>query len=245
MIDRKNIRLQEQVERSVAPGAQIPNEGVILVESIVNGLSCVSIQATVSGSEKISGVAILPYMLPSQTTSNEQFVVPSSGSLIFNLRNSNLVAGQMRAIVPGASDLTINTSNFSTPPSTGAVNVDLVGGRLMFAAGNAGATVNFLYSYQLTVTQARQRFYERSINNRDLVGDLGLVGVGKGYCEFATDQFDLTKDYTQGSALTLGNNGIITIGGPGPVIPQAKVLATPDLSNTVQGPMLRISMLVG
>jgi hypothetical protein len=183
--------------------------------------------------------------MPMSAVDQEQFVVPSSGSLIFNLRFQNLVAGQDRAIVPGASDLTIDETNFSATPPTGTVKVDLAGGRLKFAAGNAGITVNFLYAHALTVQQSQQRYQQRSINNTNLVGDLGLVGLAKGYVELATDQFDVSQDYSQGAALTLGDNGQITIGGSGPVIPQAKVLALPDLTGSQQGPMLRISAFIG
>lgn len=245
MIDRKQIKIQEQVERPVAAGAQIANEGVFLVETVEAGVSKVSIKAVVDGSEKIGGVALLPYMIPSQTTSNEQFVVPASGTLVFNLRNQNLVAGQYRAIVIGGADLIVDPANFSAVPPQGTVKVDLAGGRLKFAAGDAGSTVQFIYLYNLTVQQARQRYQERSLNNRDLVGDFAMVGVAKGYVEIATDQFDLTKDWTSGAPITLGNNGILTQGGAGPVITQAKVLAAPDLSGTVQGAMLRISALIG
>jgi hypothetical protein len=245
MIDRKQIKIQEQVERPVAAGAEIANEGVILVEAIENGVSKVSVKATVDGSEKIAGVALLPYMLPATAVANEAFTVPATGSLVFNLRNANLVAGADRAMVVGGSDLTIDETAFSATPATGTVKVDLVGGRIKFAAGDAGKVVHFLYRYNLTVQQARQRFHERALNNRDLVGNFALVGVAKGYVEIATDQFDPSKDYSTGAALTLGDNGIITIGGAGVELPQAKVLALPDLSGSLQGAMLRVSMLIG
>lgn len=248
MIDRKAIKIGEQVDRSVAPGANILQEGSILCEAIVGGVSCVSVVATPVGTEQIAGFSILPYSLPTQTVANEQYVVPAVGSLIIQLRNNNLVAGSERAQVPGASDLTIDETNFSATPPTGTVKVDLVGGRLKFAAGNVGITVNFLYSYQLTAQMAFTRFGERSINNRFSVQDLALVSVAKGYLEISTDQFDGTKDYTTVNAATplrLGANGIITIGGAGPVIPGAKVLAAPGLTGQgPQGAFLRISALI-
>ena len=245
MIDRKQIKIQEQVERQVAAGALIPDEGVILVEAIEAGVSKVHVQAIVAGTEKIAGVALLPYMLPSMATANESFVVPASGSLVFNLRNANVLTGSERAIVIGGVDLLIDEAAFAAVPPGGTVKVDIGGGRIKFAAGDVGKTVHFIYRFSLTVQQARMRYQERSINNRDLVGDYAQVGVAKGYVEFATDQFDTTKDYTLGAPLTLGNGGIITLAGAGPLLPQAKVLAAPDLSGSLQGPMLRISMLVG
>jgi hypothetical protein len=246
MLDRKSIRIQEQVDRLVSTlSPTVMNEGAILCEIIESGVSKVTIVASPAGTEKIAGVSILPYTIPAVANSNEQFTVPSTGSLIFSLKNSNLVAGQDRAMVQGASDLTIDETNFSATPATGTVKVDIVGGRIKFAAGNAGAVVSFIYRFNLTVQQALMKYGQRSINNQYLTGDLGMVGIAKGYLELSTDQFDVTQDYTTGAALTLGANGTITIGGSGPALPQAKVLACPDLTGSLQGAFLRFSMLAG
>jgi hypothetical protein len=244
-LDRRQIKFSEQVDRLVDTSITLVDEGKILCAIVQNGVEVVTLVASPGGSEKIAGVSVLPYSLPNQAVANEQFVVPSSGSLIFQLRFSNLVSGSERAIVPGASDLTVDETSFSATPPTGTVKVDIVGGRLKFAAGNAGATVDFIYRYNQTVNQALQRQGERSINNRNLVADLGMVGVIKGYVEISTDQFDPTRDYTSGAALQLGPNGIITNTGAGPVIPSGRVLAVPDLSNTQQGAYLRFSALIG
>lgn len=246
MIDRKQIKIQEQVDRLVsASSPEVIDEGKILCEIVENGVAKVTLVASPSGSEKIAGVSLLPYAIPSVANSNEQFTVPASGSLIFSLKNSNLVADQNRAMVVGGSDLTVDETSFSATPSTGTVKVDLVGGRIKFAAGDAGKVVNFLYRHQLTVQQALMKYGQRSINNQNLVGSLGMLGVAKGYIEISTDQFDVTKNYAAGDALALGPNGIITIGGSGPELPQAKVLAAPDLTGSVQGAFLKFSMLVG
>jgi hypothetical protein len=244
MIDRKAIKAQEQVDRLVAAGESIPNEGAILVSVVEAGVEKVKVQATVAGTEKIAGVALLPYALPSHDSAMEQFVVPSTGSMIFSLRNQSLVTGQIRAMVVGGADLVLDMT-FAGTPAAGAVKIDATGGRIKFNVADAGKVVNFLYKHSLTVVQARQRHQERSINNKDLVGELGQIGVLKGYVEFSTDQYDHSKDYSTGAALTLGDGGVITIGGAGPALPQAKVLALPDLSGSVQAPKIRISMLVG
>ena len=246
MIDRKQIKIQEQVDRLVAAASPaVIDEGKILCEIVENGVAKVTLVASPSGSEKIAGVSLLPYAIPSVTNSNEQFTVPASGSLIFSLKNTNLVSGQNRAIVIGGSDLILDESNFLATPATGNAKIDLVGGRIKFAAGDAGKVVNLIYRYNLTVQQALLKYGQRSINNQNLVASLGMLGVAKGYIEISTDQFDVTKDYTTGADLNLGDNGIITIGGAGPVLPQAKVLAAPDLTGSVQGAFLKISMLVG
>lgn len=245
MLDRKYFKLAEQVDRKTS--ATIPShieEGCVLCEVIENGVACVTVVASPSGSEKIAGISILPYSLPSQTVSIEQFTVPETGSLIFSLRNQNLVAGSERAAVVGGSELTIDETNFSATPSTGTVKVDIAGGRIKFAAGDADKVINFAYRFNLTVAQARMRFQERSINNRDLVGDLMQVGVAKGYVELGTDQFDSSADFTTGAPLQLGPNGIISVSGSGPAIPGGRVLAAPDVSGSAQGPFLRFSAMI-
>ena len=244
MIDRKAVKAAEQVDRLVAAGVSIPDEGVVLCEKIESGVAKVYLKAVPDGSEKIAGIAVLPYMLPSQATSNEAFTVPSSGSLIFSLRYANLVSASELALVVGGSALTVDESAFAATPATGVVKVDIAGGRIKFAAGDAGKVVHFMYRYNLTVAQARQKFQERSINNRDLVGNLMQVGVYKGYMEISTDQFDTTVDWSAATSLNLGPNGIITSGGAGAVIPGGKVLAVPDLSGSLQGAFLRFSCLI-
>lgn len=245
MLDRKAIHYSECVDRKVSVSQVLPiQEGAVLCEMVENGASVVYVKATPDGSEKVAGFAILPYNLPSQATSQEQFVVPASGSLVFSLRNSNLVSGSELALVVGGSAMIIDETNFAGTPTTGHVKVDIVGGRIKFAAGDAGSTVKFMYRYNLTVAQARQRFQERSINNRDLVGDLGLLGVLKGYIEISTDQFDTSVNWASASGVYVGPNGLLTSGGPGVVVPGAKILAVPDLSGTLQGPFLKISALI-
>jgi len=244
MIDRKALKIQEQVDRLVAAGESVLQEGAILVSIVEAGVEKVKVQAVVAGTEHIAGVSLLPYATPAFDSAMEQFTVPATGSLIFSLRNQALVTGQIRPMVLGGVDLVIDMT-FAGTPAAGAVKIDAAGGRIKFNVADAGKVVNFLYKHSLTVVMARQRYQERSINNKDLVGELNQIGVAKGYVEFSTDQFDHSKDYSTGAALTLGDGGVITIGGAGPVLPQAKVLALPDLSNTVQAPKLRISMLVG
>jgi len=243
MLDKKYYKIGEQVDRLVAAGVEVLNEGAVLCEVIEGGVAKVTIVASVAGGEKIAGIAILPYMLPTSAISSETFTVPASGSLIFNLRNPLGVTGQRRAAVAGGSDLTVDEASFSATPSTGTVKYDIATGRIKFAAGDAGKVVTFTYKFALTVTAARQRYGERAINNRDLVGNLGMVGVAKGYLELATDMFDASKDYSTG-VLSLGNAGTLTIGGSGAAIPGGRVLATPAASGTAQGPFLRFSALI-
>lgn len=245
MIDRKAIKVAEHVDRLVAAGASIENEGVLLVEVLEAGVAKVMVKGTAAGTDVIAGFAVLPHMTPATAMAQEQFTVPASGSLVFSLRNASLIAGANRAMVVGGADLTVDETAFSGTPPTGTVKVDLVGGRLKFAAGDAGKVVKFLYRHNLTVQQARQRYQERSINNKDLVGALEMVSVAKGYVEIATDQFDPAVDWSAAApSIQLGDNGILTIGGAGPVVPGAKVLALPDNSGTLQGAMLRISALI-
>jgi hypothetical protein len=250
MIDRKAIKIGEQVDRLVSATAPALVEGCVLCEVVENGVAKVTVVASPAGTEKIAGFAILPYQLPAMANGSEEFTVPSSGSLVFNLRLQNLVSGSILAKVVGGSPLTPDESNFSATPSTGVVKVNLTQGQVKFAAGNAGAMVQIVYKASLSVTQARMMFQERSINNRDLVGDLQQVGVAKGYVEISTDQFDTSLDWSNipsSSAIVLGANGLLSFGNPSGkvVIPQAKVLAVPDLSGSVQGPLLKISALIG
>jgi len=247
MIDRKQMKAAEHVDRALAAGAAAINEGAFLVEVIEGGVAKVKTVASPAGTEKIAGVAFLPYFNPTDAVDNEQFTVPASGSLIFNLRYSGGVASSARAAVVGGSDLTVDGSSFGSTPSTGTVKWDAAGGRIKFAAGDAGKVVQFIYRHALSVVQSEQRYGERHINNRNLVNKMGMVSVLKGYIEISTSEFDSSVDWsTAGGAnlIVLGDDGKITIDTSGVVIPGAQVLAVPDLSGTINGGLLRISALI-
>lgn len=243
MLDKKHMKVDVHVERKLAAGTSDIAEGAVLCEVIEAGEAKVTVVATPDGSEKVAGFAILPYSLPTQAVAAEK-LAPTADALLFSLRNNNLVADSVRIAVDGGSDMTADTSNFAGAASAGSPKVDLVGGRIKFHADDAGKKITVIYRHELTVAQARMRFHERSINNRDLVGSLQLVGVAKGYVELCTDQYDTSKDYSSGDALKVGADGKITNDGSGAEIPGGKVLALPDASGTVQGPFLKISALI-
>lgn len=246
MLNKKAMKIGEQVERPLAADVAEIHEGQLLCAVLEDGVEKVTVVATVDGSEKIAGFAMMAYDMPSEAVAMEQFTVPASGSLIFSLRNANVVAGSELAAVVGGSALTISETSFSATPSTGTVKVDLVGGRIKFAAGDAGKVVKFLYRHQLTVAQRNIRYHEKAINNRDTVLALRQVGVAKGYLEIATDYFDSGKDFSAATSLKIGDAGVISDHtGAGAVIPNGRVLALPDLTDSERGAFLKISCLIG
>ena len=246
MLDRRQIKLAEQMDRPLSATQGPFEEAVILCEVIEAGVSKVFVKAVPDATEKIAGVAVLPYSNPGSIVRGESFTVPASGTLIFSLKNNNVVTLSELALVAGGSPLTIDETAFSGTPPTGTVKVDIAGGRIKFAVGDAGKAVSFFYRATLTLQQSLQTFQERNSNNRNLVGAFAQCSVGKGYVEFGTDQFDSSVDYSNPAAvLKLGPNGVITIGGAGAVLPQAKVLAVPGLTGSAGGTFLRVSMLIG
>lgn len=233
-IDLKKTHAQLRLSRELAAGSTVSQEGVILCSVIEDGKEKASLVASVGGSEKALGYAITADSLPDVTSDVEEAVVPSSGALEVDLRASNLVSGRIRVIVLSSNTaLTIDTT-FAGATADGAVKVDLAKGILKFHADEAGEKVKVIYLYNLTASQAKQKFGERHVNNRGLHEVFGAIELGTGLVELYTDQFDASADWASGPAIRLGDNGILTASGAGPVL-NLKVVNVPSVSNPYLG----------
>lgn len=233
MIDLKRTWASSRLARPIAAGIQVQQEGVLLCSVLQNGVEAVTVVPTVAGAEKVVGFAYHASALPSQTSNVEQLTVPASGTLILALNHHNLVAGDIYVYDQNAL-AALTPVAFAGAPAAGQVGVDPVGGQLKFNAAQAGHSILVTYVYSLTVVQAIQQFGQRSINNLYLHETFGQIEAGMGDGELYTDQFDASQNYSSGSALTLGNNGIITIGGAGPVL-NAVVCNIPSVDIPVLG----------
>ncbi len=82
-------------------------------------------------------------------------------------------------------------------------------------SARAGASLKVFYRRNLTSAQAQQKFWQRSVNNT-ASRNLGIVGVGGGFCEVYTHEFDMSVDWSAASpTFKTAAGGKITIGGGG------------------------------
>lgn len=216
----------------------IEQEGLLVCGILEDGVEKVMLVAAPVGTEHVIGFTQLADSLPERTSEVEEVIVPTSVTFSeLDLRHNNLITGQVRAVVVGGAALTPDFT-YAGVPAAGAVKIDLVNGKLKFNAAESGARVVVTYRYELTLTQAKQKFGERFVNNRGLHAEFGQMEIGTGLCELWTDGFDASQDYSAGAPLTLGANGIITIGGTGPVL-DASVIHVPGTDSSLLGVRIR------
>lgn len=234
--DLKLTHASQRLGRAIsAASPTISQEGAILCAVIEDGVEKVTLVAAPAGTEKVIGFSTLADALPASTAGCELVTVPTApAALEVDLRANNLMVNRIRAYDKTASvNLTIDPV-FAGVPAPGSVKVDLVQGRLKFAAGQAGASVQVNYLYELTTSQAIQLFGQRFINNQNLESTYAFTEVACGLGELYTDQFDPAQDYSSAAALTLGANGIVTKGGAGPAL-AAVVVNVPSVANPMLG----------
>jgi hypothetical protein len=230
MIDLKRSHSDMRLSRLLAAGTVVEQEGVLLCAVLEDGVEKAALVASVSGSEKVIGFSMTGDSQPSQTSNVESFKVPSSGSYVAQLSKTNLVLGKVRFVAAGSALAVITSGS----PAAGQVLVNHSTGALSFNAAEAGKSFVATYIYELTLSQSRAAFGQRHINNNGLHAEFGQVEVQAGHGELYTDQFDAAVDFSVNPTLTLGDNGIVTVGGAGPEL-NASVVHVPNAENPLLG----------
>ena len=232
--DLKRSYSTQTIGRSLAAGTVIEQEGLILCSVLEDGVEKFKLVDVVAGSETPIGFSKTADSLPDRTSAVEVVTVPSApASLEADLRNRNLVSGKVRAVDSAGVVLAIDTV-FAGAPAANTVKIDLAQGRVKFHANQAGLDVTFTYLYYLTLTEAKQKFGERFVNNRGLHADFGFCEVGSGHVELYTDQYDASVDWSAGNPILLGDKGQLVQAGAGPVL-KASVIHVPGIDSPYLG----------
>jgi hypothetical protein len=237
--DLKRSHFSLILEKKVATGSVVTEEGVLLVASLdaTTGEEVVDLSAG-AANEVVAGFAIRDNADNATTSTVEEGTVPSSGTLEIQLDNNNLVAStptdgstsQLRVVASTSGALTLVDGS---TPSAGQVANEPVTGLLTFNTAQSGEDVEMTYRYNLTVAESRLKFFQRNINNES--GALfGQTGVGQGHGEVFTDQFDAQLDWSAGTAITSGASGQLVQGGSGTVL-DARVISVPNVNNPLLG----------
>lgn len=232
--DLKRSYSTQTIGRSLAAGSVIEQEGLILCSVLEDGVEKLKLVDVVAGSEVPVGFSKTADSLPDRTSAVEAVTVPSApASLEADLRNRNLVLNRIRAVDSAGTVLAIDPV-FAGAPAANTVKVDLAQGRVKFHANQAGLDVTFTYLYYLTLTEAKQKFGERFVNNRGLHADFGFCEVGSGHVELYTDQYDASVDWSVGNPIRLGDKGQLVQAGVGPVL-KASVIHVPGVDSPYLG----------
>jgi len=232
--DLKRSYSTQTIGRSLAAGSVIEQEGLILCSVLEDSVEKFKLVDVVAGSEVPVGFSKTADSLPDRTSAVEAVTVPSApASLEADLRNRNLVLNRIRAVDSAGTVLAIDPV-FAGAPAANTVKVDLAQGRVKFHANQAGLDVTFTYLYYLTLTEAKQKFGERFVNNRGLHADFGFCEAGSGHVELYTDQYDASVDWSVGNPVRLGDKGQLVQAGVGPVL-KASVIHVPGVDSPYLG----------
>jgi hypothetical protein len=238
--DLKRSHFSVILERAVATGETITEEGQLLIATLDASTGTEVVQEAAGGaSEIVCGWAIRDNADNSTTSVVENGTIPATGTLTIQLSNNNLVAStpgdgstsQMRVVASSTGALTLVDA---ASPASGQCANEPATGLLTFHGDEAGQTVVVTYRYNLTVAEARLSFFQRNINNE--AGALfGQVGCGHGHGEIYTDMFDATVDWSAAGVIPeSAAGGTVSSGGSGASI-DARVISVPNVNNPLLG----------
>jgi len=235
MIDIKRTFYTWSDTQPVATGKTVTEEGQGLVAVMEAGVEKVK-PAEAGVGEVCVGFAMFRQLTFGTAAVVEDHIVPTAAPYVVELGKNNLIAGQIRV-----SDVVAGTdlAPAAAPPAVAAGEflADLTAGTVEFNVAEAGKTVRVYYRYNLTVEQSIQQFYQAPTNMPD-PNFFSQVGVGKGKGRVFTMYYDQAIDWSVAADIRLAGAptpGMITDGGVGPVVPNARVVQVPSPTDPFLG----------
>ena len=223
MIDLKRTFYSHVDSQAIATGMSVSEEGQALVAVLQNGIEVVQ-PSSAAGGEVVVGFAVFRQKDFTTRPIVEDVVVPNALPYTVDLSYQQLISGQLRVHdVVANTDLTVIVS--PAVPTSSQVAVDSATGILTFNAAAAGKTYRAFYRFNLTLSQAKQYFYEAPTNYPD-PNFFASVGVGKGKGRIFTAHYDDSVNWATAASVKAGANGILTTGA-GTVIAGARVVQVP------------------
>jgi hypothetical protein len=220
-------------EKAIISGKSVPQEGMLLCGALEGGIEKV-FPAEGGAAEVPVGFSSSTRLLIDKELFAKEITIPSAAPYTVDLGYTNLVPGQLRAILlPGGGVYTVVAS--PAPAAPGTVSVNYLTGVLTFDIAEAGLKVDVWAKRSLSVVEARSLYREGFLHNARAFEVYDVVGCFEGKGIIYTDQFDVSKDYSAGGLKTMAG-GMITVGGAGAALPaHVRVISLPSLSNPFLG----------
>lgn len=230
MLQFDKVRVLESVEAPVATGYTVTAEGQALVADYTGSVFGVR-PGTAGATEKFYGVSIAQQLTLLYLPMIETAVSPtlSGPPTTFTITLARTPVGNIRFY-----DETTPAALTPGNPTLNANEYTLVGDQLTlnYSAQGAGKTLSLSYRYSPTTVEAMtvQGDIPPGGAANLTLGTMGVIRKGR----IATTEFDTSVDWTVTSpTITLGANGLFTIGGTGIAVPNAVVVEIPNVSTTV------------
>jgi hypothetical protein len=197
-------------------------EGSPLVITTDNGVGKVSL-GTGSDSEKFLGVAFAGLVRPTVLPFQESFAVPTALTYVLQKQALSLPLVYIDGVVA-----TVATT---APTATDEVQYTIATNTLTFYTGTTGNVI-VVYKYTASLVEARAATgdgYPGGLELNELNGTIGVIKQGT----VATDQFDLTVDWSASNTGTIKVNsaGLFSIGGTGATVSNGYVVQAPGFGS--------------
>ena len=239
MYDRKRTHSTQTLERSVATGQTILQEGAVLVAIEQSGEQVTQVSAG-AADETIIGFSMIDNYTPATRTVVAAGSVPSAAAYMVTLSHSNLVAGQIR-IYDDTTGSALTEGNAANPTEYSVVDST---GVITFNAARADDSITVTYKYNLTVNESIMLYGERH-SNAGASAFLEQVTVITGAGEIYTDQYDVSVTY-EGlavGALKSAASGLISTAGTGTAF--GVVVHAPDVNDPFLGIAFNVANVLG
>lgn len=193
--DTKNTFSTTSLTKDIVSTSAVVREGMLLVRTMEDGVEKVQ-PCALAGSQVPVGFSISDNSVDLTAPFVEEITVPAAadGGGLFGVvlqhapRAHQTVGGRWEISLVAAG---VELPQVATATAPGAGNFAYVAAdqAIYFDTAQKGLSYTATYRYTLTETEAKMKFYERSINNQAGV-QLGQVVILTGYGQIFTNEFD-------------------------------------------------------
>ncbi len=228
MILFPNTKIIESVERPVAAGQTVDQEGRALTGVLTAGTFGVRFSAG-SGTESFVGVSFNTPAVLTRIPLIEDKVQSSANTITLS---QTPIGGTIR--VRNETSGTVQTAG---SPSN-ANEYSISGNVITLNAAGVGNTIRVWYAYVPTTVQAVALFGNTQPGGQAglMLGQAGVITRGDVY----TTEFDTTSDWVTGGTVRLGASGLFTLGGSGTQLTNVTIIAVPSVGSGVPALGLQI-----
>jgi hypothetical protein len=221
-----NVLYNDSDEQPVASGATVTAEGQALVGVFVDGVFGVRPSSGVAN-EKFMGVSIAQQLTLEYMAAAEELTVPAAAAYEITLGHTP-VGGTLRLVNASGTELSagnpaVNADEYSIADKVVTVHSSL-----------ADTVVSAYYRYELSAIEAKllQGDIPPGGAASLVLGSVGRIKSGKIY----TTEYDTSVDWSNGGAanppvVSLGANGLFTVGGSGTELTNVTVIQIPGADN--------------
>lgn len=214
MLDIDKCELIETRVAELSTAVVAVEEGQAMVHFLENGKGVVK-PATGSGDEAFAGFAIGRSGTPGVVPYYESLPVPASTAYTVTLSKTMSGSDISVVVVAANGTRTVLTAGSATNANEYSISNGVI------TVNSAHASKNLLvgYNYAISLNEARMRYgFNEFAVAAVTLPTIGVCPTG----EIFTDRFDITSNWAAwvpGTAVKLGANGKITLGGSGTAIP--------------------------